>query len=222
MNSKKILVIVAHPDDEILGMGGTLLMHKDKGDEISLVVLSNGEDSRPDKTDPKKRYSQSEVIAEKLGAKLFICNFPDQKFDVTPILSINQEIEKVLKQVKPDVVYTHHAYDLNSDHRRTFESVLTACRPQPDFSVTEIYSFEVLSSTEWQKKDHQSFCPNYYVSIDCYLEGKKVLMKEYKDELREYPHPRSLRGIETLAHYRGQEVGLAAAEAFEIIRIIQK
>lgn len=220
--NKKILVVSAHPDDEVLGMGGTLCMHRDKGDEISIIVLSNGEDSRPDQSDPEKRNSQTKAVAKKLGAKLFVLDFPDQHFDVMPLISINREIEKVIREIKPDVVYTHHAYDLNSDHRRSFEATLTACRPQPGFSVTEIYSFEVLSSTEWQMKDHQSFCPNHYVSIVPYLEEKKKLMAEYKDELRDFPHPRSLKGIEVLANYRGQEVGLVAAEAFRSVRVIKR
>lgn len=218
--NKKILVVVAHPDDEVLGVGGTLCAHRDRGDSISILILANGEDSRGPVSDPEKRFDQARGVAEKLKAKLFLENFPDNKFDTVSLLSLAQVIEKVAAEVGPDVVYTHHIDDLNIDHRLVCQAVLTACRPQPGFSVSEILSFEILSCTEWQIKDHRIFKPNYYIDISKHIEEKKSLMSFYADELRDYPHPRSLIGIEVLAKYRGLEVGLGAAEAFYIIRKI--
>ncbi len=218
--NKKILAVVAHPDDEVLGAGGTLCVHRDRGDSISILILANGEDSRGSVSDPEKRFSQARGVSDKLGAKLFLENFPDNKFDTVSLISLAQAVEKVIAEVKPDVVYTHHIDDLNVDHRLTCGAVLTACRPQPNFCVSEILSFEVLSCTEWQIKDHRVFKPNHYVDISKYVEEKKALMNFYGDELRKYPHPRSLEGIEILSKYRGIEVGLTGAEAFRVVRKI--
>lgn len=218
--SRKILVVAAHPDDEVLGAGGTLCIHRDAGDSIFILFLANGEDAREKISDPKKRFGQAQAVAAQLKASLYLENFPDNQFDTVPLISLAKSIEKVIAEVQPDIVYTHNIDDLNVDHRLTCEAVLTASRPQPDFCVSEIISFEVLSSTEWQVKDYRQYKPNYYVDISSHIEEKKSLMNHYAHELRDYPHPRSLEGIETLAKYRGMEVGISSAEAFCIVRKI--
>ncbi len=218
-NKEHILVVVAHPDDETLGAGGTLLKHKEAGDEVFLLILANGENSRDSGADSEKRWKQTKAVADALGAKLFTENLPDQQFDTVPLLSIAKMIEKVIKEVGPTVVYTSHLGDLNLDHRLTAQATLTACRPQPGFSVKKILSCEVLSSTEWQaKRAENAFLPTEYVNISNFLEKKKKILSLYKDELRAFPHPRSLEGVEVLARFRGMEVGYEAAEAFEVLR----
>jgi LmbE family N-acetylglucosaminyl deacetylase len=217
--AKHILVIAAHPDDELLGLAGTLCRHRDLNDNINILILSNGEDSRGRKlANQKKRFSQAKRVADRLKAKLFFKNLPDNAFDSVSLLNIIKIIEKVIFMIKPDIIYTHFSNDLNVDHRLTFQSVVTAVRPLTNSFVKKIFLFETLSSTEWQIGCEQKFSPNYYVDISKYLYEKKELLSIYKDELRDYPHPRSLKGVEVLAHYRGMESGLEAAEAFEIIR----
>lgn len=219
----KILIIAAHPDDEVLGVGGTILKHCKNGDEVNILILSDGESSRDNGSDVAKREKQCQEVAEKLGAeKVYFKKFPDNSFDSIPLLEITKEVEMIIGQLKPDTIYTHHAHDLNIDHRLTFQAVLTACRPQPNFFVKKILTFEVLSSTEWQLKDgNNAFCPNEYNNIEDFIDRKIEALQIYKDELRKYPHPRSTEGVKILAQFRGLEVGLSFAEAFQIIRFIR-
>lgn len=218
---KNILVVAAHPDDEVLGVGGTLCRHRDTGDKIAILILANGEDSRGSKiADADKRFAQAKKVATFLKAELYLENFPDNAFNVVSLLEITKKVEKVLFKVKPDIIYTHHNGDLNIDHRITSEAVLTAARPILSKKIHAILAFETPSSTEWQVKDYRQFAPNYYVDISKYMALKKKLLMIYKDELRKYPHSRSLEGIEILAKYRGMESGIKAAEAFQVLRII--
>src|SRR3989344_3338736 len=150
----KILVVAAHPDDEILGVGGTILKHVKNGDQVSILVLGDGESSREAKVDIEKRENQAKRVIQALGAKeMILKKLPDNQFDSLPLLEIIKEVEAVIRQVKPEIIYTHCPTDLNVDHRLTFQAVLTACRPQPGFGVKKILAFETLSSTEWQIKD---------------------------------------------------------------------
>lgn len=224
MNKKnKILVVVAHPDDEILGVGGTILKHKSVGDEINILFLGDGVSSRDTNlSEIKKRATQAMMASKFLGVKkVFLEKLPDNKFDAVPLLDIVKKVEAVIAKVRPTIIYTHFSSDLNIDHQITFNAVLTACRPQPKFCVKEIYSFEVLSSTEWQeKKIKKIFCPIKYVNIEKFIEKKIKAMEIYNNELRKYPHPRSKEGIKILAQYRGLEVGYKYAEAFQVIRVL--
>ena len=221
-NRESVLVIAAHPDDELLGLGGTLCRHRDEGDVITILLLSNGEDSRGKEiSDPKKRLIQATLVAEKLNAELNTKNFPDNAFDSVPLLEITKSIEGIISGVRPSVIYTHHSEDLNIDHRLTFQAAITAARPISGRSVKKIFTFETPSSTEWQDYNRKVFIPSYFSDISKYLSEKNKLLSIYKDEIRSFPHPRSLEGIEVLAKYRGMEVGLLAAEAFQVVRIIK-
>lgn len=217
-----ILIVAAHPDDEVLGVGGTLIKHIKNGDQASVLVLSDGETSKDTKIDIQKRQNQAKKVSKLFGlSELIMKKLPDQKFDTIPLLDINKQIEEVVKKIKPDIVYTHCPTDLNLDHQITCQSVMTACRPQPGFSVKKILAFETLSSTEWQIKDKANiFCPTEYVDITNFIDKKIEILKEYPDELRDFPHPRSIKGVEILAKYRGMEVGYNYAEAFQIIRLL--
>ena len=222
--SKQILVVAAHPDDEVLGCAGTVARHANDGDKVHMVFMSDGVTSRSD-------VDSNEVEARKQAAKNAsnilgisesprFLGFPDNRMDTLALLDIVQTLEQVINEIDPEVVYTHHSGDLNIDHKITHQAVMTACRPQPECSVREIYSFEVLSSTEWSTNN--PFTPNYFVDISGTLELKISAIKAYGSELRIFPHARSIEAIRALANYRGASVGIKTAEAFKVERLISK
>jgi LmbE family N-acetylglucosaminyl deacetylase len=224
-----ILVVAAHPDDEVLGCGGTVARLTGEGHVIYCVILGEGITSRynqpeqASKSELKQLKTQAKDAAKILGIKETIFGeFPDNRFDTVPLLEIVKAIEKVKNSVKPDVVYTHHQGDLNIDHQITFKAVLTACRPVKGETVKDIYSFEIPSSTEWSSPDKQNyFMPNVFVDISKTLVKKLEALKAYKGEAREYPHPRSLEALRAIAMRWGSTVGLEAVEAFQLIRSIR-
>jgi N-acetylglucosamine malate deacetylase 1 len=218
LNQKlKVLVIAAHSDDEVLGCAGTLLHHKERGDDINLMFMTNGVGSRGTNDGASQRFLSSKSVSQKLGTVSHTqLDFADNKLDSVPLLDIIKEVESIANCVNPDIIYTHHPGDLNIDHKVCSNAVLTAFRPLPNTNFTQIYSFEVQSSTEWSPHDH--FTPNHYVNISKYLEKKKLLFCEYEDEIRSFPHPRSLIAIDSLAKWRGASSGFEAAEAFMVLR----
>jgi len=223
--NKKILVVAAHPDDEVLGIGGTVIKHTEDKDNVSCVILGQGMLSR-DKENQTLELDTLQKDAKRSGKILgfdamYFSVFPDNTFDTVSILSITKEMEKYLELIRPDIIYTHHPYDLNIDHQRTFQAVLTACRPCNKFCPKKIYTFETLSSTEWQNKDYQIFAPNVYINIEEVIEKKIIALQCYTSEIRDYPHPRSVEGVRLLAQYRGLEVNLKYAEALKLVREIQ-
>src|SRR3990167_9436007 len=206
----KILIVAAHPDDEVIGAGGTILKHAQSGDQVSILLLGDGVTSRgASAADIKNRASQAMRAAERLSVKkVFLEALPDNKFDSVPLLEIVKMVERVIFKIKPKIIYTHFGDDLNIDHRLTFQAVITACRPLPKFFVKKILAFETLSSTEWQAKKKKSlFCPTYYNDIGYFISKKIKATEVYRKELRNYPHPRSKQGIKILAQYRGLEAG---------------
>lgn len=224
---EKILVVAAHPDDEILGCGGTLKRLINEGNEAYSLILSDGTTSRYDiltekvSEDIKIRLHQSQSASKVIGYKeTFFCQFPDNSFDKENLLAIVKAIEKYILLLKPSVIFTHHYGDLNIDHQRTFHAVQTATRPMVECSVKEIYCFETYSATEWNFINNAKFVPNYFVNIENTLKDKLEAMKCYKSELREYPHPRSLEGLRIASKRWGMVVGCNYAEAFELIRKI--
>lgn len=221
----KILIVVAHPDDEILGAGGTLIKHAENGDEVYCLILGEGAMSRSkaDKLTLEKLHAETRKAGEVVSFKeIFFADFPDNAFDTVSLLSIAKEVEKYLEKIKPEIIYTHHSHDLNIDHRLVFQAVLTASRPCNKNCPAEIYTFETLSSTEWQIKYEESFQPNVYIGIEGSIDKKIMALKKYTSEIRDYPHPRSCEGIKILAQYRGLESGLRYAEAFCLIRRIER
>ena len=222
-----ILIIVAHPDDEVLGCGGTIAKLSENN-TIYTLILGEGITSRDISDEEKKKElkelkKQSAEANKILGVKkVFFENFPDNRFDTIPLLDIIKLIEKIIQKIKPEEIFTHHYGDLNIDHQITHKAVLTATRPVGDCTVKKILSFEVLSSTEWNYQNQTNiFTPNTYIDISDTLNKKLVAMKCYKSEIRDYPHPRSLEGIKILAQKRGLEMGLKFAEAFCLIREIR-
>lgn len=218
-----VLVVAAHPDDEVLGCGGTIARHTQNGDEVSVIFMSDGETSRPGSTtsDIQKRLEQAYAAAEILGIKnIFKLSFNDNKMDQVALLTIVQALEKTIKPLSPEIVYTHHAGDLNIDHSLTHRAVLTACRPVPGSTIKKLVSFEVPSSTEWSSPHSEPFMPNYFIDISQQLDIKLKALNVYTDEIKNYPHPRSRQQLKYLAHLRGGSVGVEAAEAFMLIRSI--
>ncbi len=218
--NKKILVIAAHPDDEILGCGATVAKMVKEGSEAYVLLLSGGVTSRSpafEREKIKELKLQTKAANGILGIKeVYSKDFPDNKFDSVALLDIVKAVEEVKEAVKPDIIFTHSLKDLNIDHQITHKAVLTATRPMEDECVKEVYAFEILSSSEWNIKD--LFVPDTFVDIEETIDLKKEAMEAYKSELREYPHPRSLEGIEIQSKNRGMVAGLRYAEAFETIR----
>jgi LmbE family N-acetylglucosaminyl deacetylase len=221
---KKILVIAAHPDDEVLGCGGTISKLVQQGSNVYTLLLGEGQTARgkvsQDEIDTlnKEMHKANEVMGVK---KIFWLKFPDNRFDQVALLDIVKEIEKIIDIVKPDTIFTHHFGDLNIDHQITYKAVLIATRPLPEKNIKEIYSFEVPSSTEWNGfSASTAFIPNVFIDISNTIDKKIEAMTKYKSELKDYPHPRSLKHIRELAVVNGSIVGLNYCEAFVLIRRI--
>ena len=224
---KKILIIASHPDDEVLGCFGTVAKLIKEGYEAYTLILGEGKTSRDEQRVIENRKDDIEVLnTEILKAnniigikKVFIESFPDNRFDSVDLLDIIKVISKVKEEVQPDIIFTHFENDLNIDHQITYKAVITATRPMENECVKEIYSFEILSSTEWNYP--LSFSPDTYFDISETINLKVDAMKEYTSELCEFPHPRSLEGIELNAKYQGMRVGKKYVEAFKTIRVVK-
>ena len=234
-----ILVIVAHPDDEVLGMGGTILNHANQGDKVTVAYLATGITSRRGSnyqnvssytTNKKEKTSMNVQIKKLRNDAKKVCKFlkvkksiffdyPDNEMDTIPLLEIIKTIEKLILENKPERIYTSHHGDLNIDHKIMFEATLAACKPT-ELPVKEIICFELLSSTEWSFS--YKFKPNYFINIKNELDEKIKAMQMYKNEIRKYPHPRSAESIKNSAYKWGAASGCYSAEAFEIIRKIEK
>lgn len=227
--SKRILVVAAHPDDELLGVGGTISSRVAAGDEAFALILGEGQTSRWNTRDeaPQEVLStlrdDSMRAAKEIGfSGVYFESFPDNRFDSVALLDIVKLVESHIDELQPQVVYTHHGGDLNIDHQRTFQAVLVATRPMSDCSVDELYAFETLSATEWNMGNPASaFVPNVFVDITESIEAKCRGLECYETELRTFPHPRSVEGVRALAAYRGSISGFNYAEAFQLVRMLQ-
>lgn len=221
---KTILVVAAHPDDEILGCGGTIARLVNEGNVVYTLILGEGITSRDETRDRGKRKSKildlqktAEKANSKLGVKkVYFGDFPDNRFDSCALLDIVKKVEQIKHKVKPDIIFTHYAEDCNIDHRVTYEAVITATRPMQGETVKEVYSFEVLSSTEWRFPLRYS--PNVFFDVTETIGQKIKALDEYKAEMREYPHPRSTKAVKKNAETWGFKLGLKCAEAFVCIR----
>ncbi|NQY62769.1 MAG: PIG-L family deacetylase [Alteromonadaceae bacterium] len=227
----KILVVVAHADDEVIGCGGTLLKHRDAGDEIQIIYMTDGVGARNEsntntataKNSEKEIRLTSQINAcEQLAmSKFHNFDFPDNRMDQVALIDVTQAIESVINNYPANIIYTHHGGDLNVDHRIVHQAVMTACRPQPMCSIEKILAFEVNSSTEWPSASMSTpFYANYFVDISNYQAEKQLLLQHYRQEIKPSPHSRSLQAIAHLNHARGNHVGIESAEAFTLIRQI--
>lgn len=216
----KLLIVAAHPDDEVLMCGGTAKKLSDDGYQIETVILGEGITSRDNWNDSEiEELHRQAVKANKIigSERVHIFDFPDNKFDSVALLDIVKTISKVKSEFKPSMIITHYRNDLNIDHRRTYDAVITATRPMEDETVKTILSGEVLSSTEWQYP--KTFSPNIFYNINNSIQYKLDAMKIYDSELRDPPHPRSLEGIMNISKQWGISVGTFNVEAFELVRM---
>ena len=218
-----VLIVAAHPDDEVLGCGGTIAKHINKGDKVHVVFMTNGVGSRNTSSkEIQERQQAAKNAANILGvSSTQQFDFPDNKMDTVALLDVVQLIERVVDKLQPEIIYTHHIGDLNIDHQITHKAVITACRPQPDFCVKEIYAFEVLSSTEWQTPEIEPFCPNVFIDITNYINIKKQVLEAYSKEMRQPPHSRSVDNVLRINALRGNSIGVNYAEAFILLRFIK-
>lgn len=223
--SETVLAVVAHPDDEVLGAGGTLARHAANGDAVHILFLADGVGARGgDKAAAGRRADAARAAASALGARepQFL-GLPDNRLDRLELLDIVQPIEKVVAALAPQTIYTHHVGDLNIDHALCHRAVLIACRPLDGSSVLRIYAMEVPSSTEWSSPQCCApFTPARFVDISETQGKKRLALEAYGEEMRPFPHPRSFEAVNALAAWRGASAGLKAAEAFMVIREISR
>jgi len=223
------LVVAAHPDDEVLGCGGTAARLSADGEDVILAIMGEGITSRAPARGPAENPAvqaieeDSRKAAQILGAKdVRHFGLPDNRFDTVALLDVVKLVEGLIEELAPTVVYTHHGGDLNVDHRMVFQAVLAATRPLPGQPVTAVYSFEVNSSTEWAfQRMGAPFQPNVFVDIGATVDRKVEALEAYAGEIRPFPHPRSADGVRASARRWGATAGVAAAEAFELIREIR-
>ena len=224
--SERVLIIVAHSDDESLGMGGTIVRHILDGDNVFAIALTNGVEARNkiEKNDIKLRKKASEEASLVLGFKWLNTKlFPDNKMDIVPILEVVKEVEIIKEKINPTIVYTHSYSDLNIDHQIVNRSVMTAFRPQPQEIFKEIRTFEIPSSTDYgHQKLAGIFSPNLYINITKTWHLKEKALNCYSQEMRDAPHPRSIEGLKNLALLRGNQSGVPLAECFEVLRRIER
>jgi LmbE family N-acetylglucosaminyl deacetylase len=224
-----VLVIAAHPDDEVLGCGGTIARLATEGAGVSILILAEGMTSRAD-FDPvrdaatlKLHHARAHRAGQLLGAKeVTLGGFPDQKMDTVPLLEITQAIEREIARVQPEMVFTQHGGDLNMDHVITFRATMTATRPMRGCPVKRLYAYEIPSSTEWAFQQFEPrFAPQVFFDIEPQLETKIAAMQIYESEARAFPHPRSPEALRATARRWGSVIGAGAAEAFCCVRDIR-
>lgn len=224
--SNVVLIICAHVDDETLGIGGTISRHVYEGNQVFAMSMTNGIGSRNNCSSEliQERLKSAQSAAQILGFEWILSgDFPDNAMDKVSILEVVKLIENVKKEIKPTLIYTHSSADLNIDHRIVNQATLTAFRPQENEIWEEIRTFEVPSSTDYGHKNITNhFNPNLYIDITGHYEKKYKALKKYDQEMKNSPNSRSYEGLETLAKYRGHQAGLKYAEAFEVLRKINR
>lgn len=223
--SKKIIVISAHPDDEILGVGGTLLKHKKREDEIYWLITTNILESQGfSKERVNSRSEEIKTVAKKIGAKkTFQLDYPTMSLSSSSLISMVPKISEMFNEVKPEIIYCLNRSDAHSDHRITFDAVMACTKSFRYPFIKQVLMYECISETEFAPNlPEKMFMPNYFVDITSFMSEKLELMKVYESEIGEYPFPRSLKNIKALATFRGASVGVEYAEAFQLIKYIDK
>lgn len=216
-----ILVVGAHPDDEVLGVGGTLAWHRDHGDKTYVCIISEGASAQyKQKKMISVRRKAAQKAAKILGvSEIFLHDLPDSKLESVDHIIINAILEKCVARVRPSVVYTHFKQDVDLDHRRVFDSTMVAVRPKLSTSVRKVLSYEVPGQTHWLGPSADAaFVPDVFIDISRHLSTKFAALKCYDSEIGAFPFPRSLEGLEALAKWRGLNAGLTAAEGFMLMR----
>lgn len=221
-----ILVFAPHPDDEILGCGGTMAKHIANGDDVYVCVVTTGKKPFFDDsvlTIVKKTREEQKKAHELIGIKKAIfLDYPAAAIEFVSRIQLNNSIREVIFQVNPEIVYVSHYGDMQKDHELVFESVMVAVRPRGDTTVKKVYSYETLSETEWNAPySHKAFIPQRYVDISSFIDLKIKALSFFEAQLSPFPAARSLEAAASLAKYRGSTIHSLAAEAFMVIREIE-
>jgi len=229
MLGRRILVIGAHPDDEILGCGATIAKLRKRGAEVRVILIGEGSTCRFDAADVESPAARQAIAEREASARaamakvgvddIVFLNLPCGRFDTVPLIDIGKRLEAEIARFGPDTVFTHSDVDANNDHRIAFQATLQATRPGALNAVSTVLCYEVLSSTEWRFTE--SFAPNYFVSIVDELDVKLEAMLLYSSEMKPFPFPRSVEAMRALAMLRGAQAGVPAAEAFRLIRKVE-
>ena len=218
------LIVVAHPDDEVIGMGGTLAKLASEGVKVTVAFLSSGVGSRNHEGEREAATRKQAAVrcCETLGAVAgHFGSYPTLQFDSVPSLNLAKTVSELVARYTPDLVFTHHGGDLNVDHRLTTQAVMVACRPQPSSQVTGLYSFAVLSSSGWGHESlFPTFQPDTYINVEDHVETALAAYQHYQAEVREEPHARSVTSLRLRMQQNGRQVGLYAADAFQTLRVV--
>jgi LmbE family N-acetylglucosaminyl deacetylase len=211
----RVLVIAAHPDDELLGCGGTVALHADRGDQVTSVIVCEGESLRYGSGGVGQRGHVREAASVLGVTDVRPLGFPDQRLETVPLTDIITPLTEIVREVQPHIVYCQFGGDVNQDHQLLFKALLVATRPTEP-SIETVLAFDTASSTEWAYP--RQFVPDTWVDISATLERKVQAMRCYESELREYPHPRSLEGLRNKARGWGNQVCVDAAEVYMTVR----
>lgn len=219
IKKRSVLVIAAHPDDELLGVGGTIALHTRAGDKVTSVVVC-ADKLKHDKDGAQGVWLQARKAAETLGVEdMRLLEFPDQALDTLSLTEVITPLEAIVEEIQPSVVYLQYGYDINRDHQLLFQAALVATRPM-EACIEAIYAFDTVSSTEWAYP--RSFSPDTWVDISATLDQKIAAMACYETELRDWPHPRSLHSLRVKAESEGSKVVCPAAETFMTVRRVMR
>lgn len=222
--SDGILVFAAHPDDEVLGMGGTIAVHADRGDSVRIVCVTDGSSTQyPGDAELRaQKEGEARAAAAELGVSDYVhLDLPDMRLDTLPHVEINRVVEEHVRDFAPTCVYTAQP-DVNLDHRALFDSVVVATRPLPEQPVRRLLTYAPTSSTEWTPARLNWFVPNWFVDVTTTLERKLSAFARYETERRSYPHPRSERAIRAAAEFYGASCGCEYAEPFVLVRSLER
>jgi len=219
----RVLVLAAHPDDEILGMGGTIAVHSDHGDEVRIVCVTDGSSTQYPGDDAlrERKYDEARRAAAELGVSDYVhLALPDMRLDTLAHVDVNKPVEEQIRDFRPELVYTPHP-DVNLDHRALFDSAVVATRPVPGQVVRRVLTYAPTSSTEWTPAGRNWFVPNWFVDVGETIERKLAAFARYETERREYPHPRSERALRAHAEFFGASCGCEYAEPFVLVRALE-
>ncbi len=219
----EVLVIAPHPDDEVLGVGGTLARHAAEGDRVTVCIATKGQPPLFPEGGYKATRAEAARAHECLGVhKTIYLDFPAANVEAAPRYELNARLLNVILEVKPEILYIPHFEDMQKDHQLIVEAVMVAIRPKYAHRVKEVYMYETLSETEWNlPHPAKQFTPNYYVDISGYLDKKLTAFSMYESQRDSFPNPRSEEAIRSLAGYRGSNIMAEAAEAFEVVRVVR-
>lgn len=219
----RVLVLAAHPDDEVLGMGGTIAVHTERGDQVRVVVVTDGSSTQyPDDSETRLRKEEEALrAAAELGVMDYVhLDLPDMRLDTLAHVDVNAVVEEHIRDFAPERVYTPHP-DVNLDHRALFDSVAVATRPVPGQTARHVLTYAPTSSTEWTPAAVNWFVPNWFVDVSATIERKVAAFAHYETERREYPHPRSEGAIRAAAAFYGASCGCEQAEPFVLVRALE-